>query len=113
MLIICLPYAMLEPIRSILTAGFQAEALDVDRTWQKRLREIILDSEVEIQVQLGTVQINGEKLIHMKTGDVIPLDQDADHPLTGMVAGFPKLEGYAGIQRGFQAFRIEKQKTLE
>ncbi|MFH2065746.1 MAG: flagellar motor switch protein FliM [Pseudomonadota bacterium] len=113
MFIVCLPYAMLEPLRSILTAGFQAETLDVDRTWQKRLREIILDSKVDVRVQLGTVQITGERLIHMKTGDIIQLDQDADGPLTGMVEGFPKLEGYAGVQRGFQAFRVTKQIPLE
>ena len=53
MFIVCLPYAMLEPLRSTLTAGFQAETLDIDRTWQKRLREIILDSKVDVRVQLG------------------------------------------------------------
>ncbi|MBA4366043.1 MAG: flagellar motor switch protein FliM [Desulfobacterium sp.] len=113
MFIVCLPYAMLEPLRSTLTAGFQAETLDIDHAWQKRLREIILDSKVDVSVQLGTVQINGERLIHMKKGDIIQLDQDADSPLIGIVEGFPKLEGYAGIQRGFQAFRVVKQIPLE
>lgn len=113
MFIVCLPYAMLEPLRATLTAGFQAETMDVDRTWQKRLREIILESKVDIRVQLGKAQITGERLIHMKKGDVIQLDQDADGPLIGMVEGYPKLEGYAGIQRGLQAFRVVKQIPIE
>ena len=113
MLIICLPYAMLEPLRSTLTAGFQAETLDIDRTWQKRLREIILDSKVDVRVQLGTLQITGERLIHMKKGDIIQLDQDADGPLVALVEGFPKLTGFAGVQRGFQAFRVVKQIPIE
>lgn len=112
-LIVCLPYAMLEPLRSKLAAGFQAETLDIDYVWQKRLKEIILDSKVNISVQLGTVQITGERLIQMKTGDVIQLDQDADHYLTGLVEGLPKMLGYAGTQRGFQSFRVEKIIPME
>lgn len=112
-LIVCLPYAMLEPLRSKLTAGFQAEALDVDYVWQRRLKEIIMDSTVNVVVQLGTVQITGERLISMKTGDIIQLDQDADQCLVGLVENLPKLKGYAGVQRGFQAFRVEQKLALE
>jgi len=112
-LTVCLPYAMLEPLRARLTAGFQAETLDIDYAWQRRMREIILESAVNLKVQLGTVQITGERLIHMKTGDVIQLDQNADQCLVGLVEGLPKLAGYAGIQRGFQALKIEKKKTME
>jgi flagellar motor switch protein FliM len=112
-LIVCLPYAMLEPLRSRLTAGFQAETLDVDYAWQKRMKEIILESTVGLTVQLGTVQIKGERLIHMKVGDVIQLDQNANQCLMGLVEQLPKLEGYAGVQRGFQAFKVEKKIPME
>lgn len=106
-LIVCLPYAMIEPLRGKLSAGFQAEVEDVDYTWQKRLKEIILDSTVELAVQLGTTEISGERLVYLKSGDIIELDQDAEETLIGLVEGFPKLKGFAGIQRGFQAFRVE------
>jgi len=112
-LIVCLPYAMLEPLKDRLMAGFQTETLGVDHTWQKRMREIILESAVDLMVQLGTAQISGDRLIHMKPGDVIQLDQDAGRCLTGFVEGLPKLEGYAGIQRGSQAFKIEKKTMME
>ncbi|MFZ5570318.1 MAG: flagellar motor switch protein FliM [Thermodesulfobacteriota bacterium] len=112
-LIVCLPYAMLEPLRSKLAAGFQAEILDIDYVWQKRLKEIILSSTVRFEVLLGKVKISGERLIQMKTGDVIQLDQDAEDSLVGLVEGVPKLMGYAGIQRGFQAFQVAEKKRLE
>lgn len=108
-LIVCLPYAMIEPLRGKLSAGFQAEVEDVDYTWQKRLKEIIFDSEVELSVQLGTTEITGERLIYLKPGDIIELDQDAEDTLTGLVENFPKLKGHAGLQRGFQAFRVENK----
>jgi flagellar motor switch protein FliM len=108
-LIVCLPYAMIEPMRGKLSAGFQAETEDVDYTWQKRLKEIILDSEVDLAIQLGTTEITGERLIYLKPGDIIELDQDAEETLKGLIDNYPKLEGYAGIQRGFQAFRVERK----
>ncbi len=112
-LIVCLPYAMIEPLRNKLSAGFQAETEDVDYTWLNRLKEIILDSEVELRVQLGKAQIKGERLVYMKPGDVIQLDQDAEETLTGMVEGLDKLTGYAGVQRGVQAFRVDKRLYLK
>jgi flagellar motor switch protein FliM len=105
-LIICIPYSMIEPIRGKLAAGFQAEVEDIDYTWQKRLKEIIISSELELTVQLGTTEITGEKLIYLKKGDVIELDQDAEDPLNGLIGNLVKIKGYAGIQRGFQALKI-------
>ena len=109
---LCIPYAMIEPIRNKLASGFQSDALEVDQTWQKRVKEIIMDSWVKIAVQLGTADINGERLIHLKPGDVIQLDQNASEALLGLVEGVPKLSGYAGIQRGFQAFKIKKKLSI-
>jgi flagellar motor switch protein FliM len=106
---LCLPYAMIEPIRNQLASGFQSDALEVDHTWQKRIKEIIYDSQVEVAVRLGTAKITGERLIYLKAGDVIQLDQNADGTLFGMVEEVRKLRGYAGIQRGFQAFKIEEK----
>ena len=108
-LIVCLPYAMIEPLRGKLSAGFQAETEDIDLAWQNRLKEIILESTVHLKVILGSTEITGERLIHLKAGDVIQLDQDADESLLGLIENIPKLKGMAGIQRGFQAYKIIKK----
>jgi flagellar motor switch protein FliM len=110
---ICLPYAMIEPIRNKLSAGFQSDQLEVDISWQRRFKEIIGDSMVEISVLLGTTEITGDRLIRLKPGDVIQLDQDADQEMIAMVEGLPKFRGHAGIQRKTQAFRIEKKLFME
>jgi len=113
MLILCMPYAMIEPLRNKLTAGFQAETEDVDYTWVKRMKEIILESSVELQVMLGSTEITGQKLLSMKPGDIIQLDQDAADPITAKIEGFDKITGFAGVQRGFQAFRINEKLLLK
>lgn len=113
MLILCMPYAMIEPLRNKLTAGFQAETEDVDLTWVKRMKEIILESHVDLQVMLGSTEITGEKLLSLKPGDIIQLDQDAADPITAKIEGFDKITGFAGVQRGFQAFRVDEKLLLK
>ncbi|WP_027358185.1 flagellar motor switch protein FliM [Desulforegula conservatrix] len=113
MLILCMPYAMIEPLRNKLTAGFQAETEDIDLTWVKRMKEIILESHVDLQVMLGSTEITGEKLLSLKPGDIIQLDQDAADPITAKIEGFDKITGFAGVQRGFQAFRVDEKLLLK
>ncbi len=110
---VCLPYAMIEPVRHKLTAGFQSDRLEVDASWQQRIQKLIMKSEVEFSVQLGSAEITGERLIQLKPGDVIQLDQDADTSLIGFIEGVQKYLGYAGIQRRFQAFKIDSKLKME
>ncbi len=106
-LVVCYPYSMIEPMRHKLSSGVQAETEEIDTNWRRRIREIILESEVCLKIQLGTTEITGERLIYMQEGDVIQLDNDAGDPLVCYVDGLEKLTGYVGVQRGFQAFQIK------
>jgi len=108
-IILCLPCSMLEPFRNMLTAGFQAKSFRADKTWINKFKKAILDSTIELSVQLGSTKINGERLLHLKTGDIIQLDQHSSQALSGLLEGLPKLKGFPQIQKGFQAFRIEKK----
>jgi flagellar motor switch protein FliM len=74
---------------------------------------MIMESEVNFSVRLGTTEITGERLITMKPGDIIQLDQDADQLITGLIEGRPKMKGIAGVQRGFQAFKVQKKLILK
>jgi flagellar motor switch protein FliM len=104
---------MIEPIRNKLVAGFQSDGLEVDVTWQKRLKEIILESVIDFSVQLGSTEITGEKLLYFKPGDIIRLDQDADQSMQGLVEGVLKYHGFAGVQRKHQAYKIDTRVEME
>ena len=108
-LVICLPYSMIEPLRGKLASGFQAETEEVDLTWRTMLKEIILESTVDLRIELGKAEITGERLIYMQKGDVIQLDHDAKDLLTGFVDGLQKFKGSAGVKRGMQAFKVDKK----
>ncbi len=106
-LIVCYPYSMIEPLRKKLSSGVHAEIEEIDTNWHRVIKDVILNSTVDMRIQLGRAEISGERLIYMQKGDVIKLDNSASEPLTCYVDGLEKLTGYAGVQRGFQAFKIK------
>jgi flagellar motor switch protein FliM len=103
---VCIPYAMLEPVREKLHAGFQSEQLEVDKTWMNRFRDGLMKSKVDLVVELGSTEINGSEVVQLKKGDVIPLDQYAVDPMNIFVEGIMKFKGRAGVFRGNQAIKV-------
>lgn len=112
-LVVCYPYSMIEPMRNKLSSGVQAEVEEIDTNWRRMIREVILKSEVDVRIQLGRTEITGERLIYMQKGDIIQLDNDAGDPLISYIGGLEKLKGYAGVQRGFQALKVEEKITTD
>jgi len=108
---VCIPYAMLEPVREKLHAGFQSEQLEVDKTWMNRFRDGLMKSKVDLVVELGSTEINGSEVVQLKKGDVIPLDQYAVDPLNIYVEGVMKFKGRAGVFRGNQAIEVAEVWT--
>ncbi len=108
-LVVCYPYSMIEPMRNKLSSGVQAEVEEIDTNWRRMIREVILESEIDVKIQLGITEITGERLIYMQEGDVIQLDNDAGDPLSCYVDGLEKLRGFVGVQRGFQAFSVQEK----
>ena len=60
-------------------------------------------------VELGSLQITAERLLNLKTGDVIQLNQDVSDRLVATVEGIPKFKGRVGVMRGNRALRIEER----
>ena len=109
-LVICLPYATIEPIRSKLHASFQTERLEVDHAWVARLKERLMETPVELKIRFGDSSITGNQLMRLKEGDVILLDTDTDALLECTVAGVRKFWGICGTLKGNKAFQIVKEE---
>jgi flagellar motor switch protein FliM len=108
-MIICLPYATIEPIRSKLHASFQTERLEVDHAWVARLKERIMETPVELKVNFGTTTITGNQLLRMQVGDILALDTDVEDLLPCTVAGVEKYQGIAGTVKAMKAFQIIRE----
>ncbi len=108
-MVICLPYATIEPIRSKLHASFQTERLEIDHAWVARLKERLLETPVEFKIHFGNTQITGNQLLRMKVGDVLVLDTDVEDLLPCTVAGVTKYYGLGGTVKSMQSFQIVKE----
>lgn len=103
---VCLPYSTIEPIIGKLKAGFQSDQLEVDQLWIKRLRERMLEAQVEVVVELGKARITSKDLVNFKVGDIVQLDNDVTDELTVKVEGVPKFKGYPGTMKGSKAVQV-------
>lgn len=108
-MIICLPYATIEPIRSKLHASFQTERLEVDHAWVARLKERLMETPVELKVCFGKTTITGNQLLRMQVGDILVLDKDEEDMLDCTVAGVCKYQGIAGTIKAMKSFQIIKE----
>jgi flagellar motor switch protein FliM len=112
-MIVCIPYSMVEPIRSELQAGFQADRLETDRAWFSRLVAGIRQVPVDIASRLGTTDLSIRELLDLEVGDVIQLTEDADAPLPVYVEGIEKLMGTLGASKGSKAVQVVRRVTKE
>ncbi|WP_457572270.1 flagellar motor switch protein FliM [Desulfovulcanus sp.] len=109
-LVISLPYATIEPIRSKLYAAFQSERLEVDHAWISRFKDRLMEVPVNVEVVLGQTQITGRQLLNLEVGDVLLLDTDEDDLLKAKVEGVPKFYGLPGFVKGNKAFEVIKEE---
>lgn len=105
-LILCIPYATIEPIRRKLKTAFQFEQLDLDNGWAQRLMRQLDTVGVETSVELGTTEITVRTLLDLQPGDIIRLDQDTDSELIMRVEGVPKFRGLPRVVNQTKAVEI-------
>jgi flagellar motor switch protein FliM len=109
-LIVCLPYATLEPIRSKLHASFQTERLEVDHAWVTRLKERMLETPIDVVIRFGETKITGRQLLNMELGDILLVNTDTDDLLQAKVQGVLKFHGIPGTVKGNKAFQVIKEE---
>lgn len=104
---IVIPYSAIEPIRQKLTSGFQVENDLSDRImWSKIIQQQLLDSKVELKVDLGETHMALGDIMKLKVGDVIPLEQDAAGELTIQVEDVDYFKCYFGAYHGNVAAKV-------
>ena len=112
-LILALPYATIEPIRSKLYASYQSERLEIDQAWLNRLKDRLLQTPLELLVSLGSTEITPRQLLNLEEGDILLFDNDTQEPLMAEVEGIPKFYGKPGQIKGNKAFIIQKEYSPE
>ena len=102
----CLPYAMIEPIRDVLSSPLQGEVLGVDKRWVKLMTQQVQAAEVTIVANLAQTSMQLEEVLNMKAGDIIPLH--IDESIEAKIDGVPVMQCKYGTFNGQYALRVEK-----
>jgi flagellar motor switch protein FliM len=103
---ICLPYAMIEPVRDLLYSSMQGDHLEVDKRWLRLLAQQVQTAEVELVATLGRAAVTCNQILKMKAGDVIGLD--IPEAITASVDGVPVMECHYGMFNGQYALKVER-----
>ena len=106
---ICMPYAMIEPIRDILTSSLQGETLEIDKRWVRLMTQQIQIAEVELVTDLGHAKMSLGDILNLKIGDIIPLS--IPEILCAKVDGTPVMDCKYGVFNGQYALKVEKLIT--
>lgn len=104
---ICMPLAMLQPLKSKLQTTFQGEDME-DPIWRRQLIQNLYEVELDVTVPLGDASITGAELMDLGIGDIIQLDTSIDDLLNVIIEDRPKFMGHPGVYRGQRAVKIEK-----
>lgn len=106
---IVIPYSTIEPIKQKLSSGFQVESDQTDKKlWTTIIKDQLLETDLNLKVNLGETEIKLRDLMNLKVGDVIPLDQDSTGEFNVQVEGVSKFKGYYGIHHGTVAVQITR-----
>lgn len=103
------PYSILEPIKQKLTSGYQSENEGRDKRWLSTLNTHLSQTKLEMVVGLGETQLNINRLVNLKVGDVMILSSDANSELPILVEGVERFSGFFGVSKGQRALQISKE----
>ncbi len=107
---IVIPYSTIEPIKQKLSTGFQVESDQTDKKlWTTIIKDQLLETDLNLKVDLGNTEIKLKDLMNLKIGDVIPLDQDSTGEFNVQVEGVNKFKGYYGIHHGTVAVQVTRE----
>ena len=101
---LCMPYAMIEPIKDILYSSLQGDHMEADKRWVRLLSRQVQSADVELVANLGAARLTLNQVSGLKVGDVIALDIPAE--LTAEVDGVPVMECNYGVFNGQYALRV-------
>ena len=103
---ICMPYAMLEPLRDMIYSGMQADRSESDARWVTMLKRQIQDAEVDLVANLGTATVTLRDLMQLEVGDVIGLDMTPS--VVADIDGIPVLDCSYGVTEGRYALKVNR-----
>lgn len=103
---VCMPYAMIEPIRDLLYSGLNGETLEGDKRWVRMLSRQIKHAEIELVANLGQIPATLSQVLKMKAGDIIAFD--IPQSVVAEADNVPVMECKYGVFNGQYSLKVDK-----
>jgi flagellar motor switch protein FliM len=103
-----LPYATIEPIRSVLLQMFMGEKFGRDPVWEGHFATEIGGAEISVDAVLYESDIPLKQLMQLKVGDTLPLEMRADALVSVRCGSVTLTEGRMGRVGDRVAIRVTK-----
>jgi flagellar motor switch protein FliM len=104
-----LPYATIEPIRSVLLQMFMGEKFGRDPIWEGHFATEVAQAQISVDAVLYEADIPLKQLMKLKVGDTLPLDMRADALVAVRCGNVTLTEGRMGRVGDRVAIRVTKQ----
>src|SRR6202142_2795520 len=104
-----LPYATIEPIRSVLLQMFMGEKFGRDPIWEGHFATEVSQAEISVDAVLYEADIPLKQLMKLKVGDTLPLEMSADALVAVRCGSVTLTEGRMGRGGDRVAIRVTKQ----
>ncbi|OSM94572.1 flagellar motor switch protein FliM [Lonsdalea populi] len=103
---ICIPFAMIEPLRELLVNPPMENSRQEDQSWRDTLAKQVQHSELELVANFTDVSLRLSKVLKLQPGDVLPIEKPDS--IIAHVDGVPVLAGQYGTYKGQYALRVEQ-----
>src|ERR1700690_3523055 len=104
-----LPYATIEPIRSVLLQMFMGEKFGRDPIWEGHFATEVAQAEISVDAVLYEADIPLKQLMKLKVGDTLPLEMSAAALVSGRCGNVTLTEGRMGRVGDRVAIRVTKK----
>lgn len=102
---ICIPYAMIEPLRELLTNPPMENSRQENEHWRDNLVKQVQHSELELVANFVDIPLRLSSVLKLQRGDVLTIDKPERVLLH--VDGVPVLNGQYGTLNGEYAIRVD------
>jgi len=101
---LCIPFWVLEPVKSILYNNMQGFANEPDAHWSELLSDQVHDAPVTAVAVLARKQMLLREITSLAVGDIIPIE--IPDPVTVYVDGLPVIRGQYGVKNGRYSVKV-------
>lgn len=104
---VCVPWALLEPIKSYLISTPSREDREMRERWMKQLKEKILEIPLEVKAVLGRKKLSLQEFKMLNEEAIFMVDKHMDDQISVEIGGRERVHGKIGAFKGNKAIMVE------